>query len=181
MLPLITLDMLRKFRACAPALAAFEKKFGQSTTPKMLVEELQKMSPRCGWDVCLMRQGPELADTMLARGVNIHAMEDFALRTESLYGNTVLMKIYLEYGADVHARDNEAIQNAVALGRTRAVDLLETHGADVRVGNDSLVRIAEKNGRTEIVEILRRREKRTREVPREFFSEIVPPEEYLFA
>ncbi|OGZ11581.1 MAG: hypothetical protein A3D67_00245 [Candidatus Lloydbacteria bacterium RIFCSPHIGHO2_02_FULL_51_22] len=156
MLELVTYEYLQKLRACEDALLAFKTHFGDAVPPRVLVEVLAKMSPekRRGWHVWLLRQNPELADTLLAHGADVHAFDDVALREASRLGETELMEIYFGHGANVHARNDEALRNAIDLGRTFAVALCIAHDADVFAISDREIEKARGVGREEIVNLL---------------------------
>jgi ankyrin repeat protein len=64
-----------------------------------------------------------------ANGVNIHALDDYALCNASSNGHLELVKILLEAGANVHAKDDAALRWAYENGHLEVVDLLKKHGA----------------------------------------------------
>ena len=59
----------------------------------------------------------------------VHANDDRALRTASLYGHAALVEVLLAHGANVHALNDAALRDASANGHDPVVEALRAAGA----------------------------------------------------
>lgn len=98
---------------------------------------------------------------LLAKGADVHFMNDWALRRAAEHGHTEVVKVLLAAGANVHA-DNVFGHTDVALrlaayhDHTETVKVLLAAGADVHAKNDEALCEAAYDGHTEMLKILAR-------------------------
>ncbi|MEK0337885.1 MAG: ankyrin repeat domain-containing protein [Nitrosopumilus sp.] len=92
----------------------------------------------------------------IERGVDIHALDDWALRWASQYGRYDIVALLLENGADVHVVVDLPLRWASEMGQYDIVEILLKHGANVHADNDYALRWASENGHYDIVELLKR-------------------------
>jgi len=104
---------------------------------------------------CANHGKTEWVEYLLNRGADVHAENDWALRSASYNGHVEVVKLLLNAGADVHARADYALRWASGNGHVEVVKLLLNAGADVHASDDLALRWASGNGRTEIVKLLK--------------------------
>ena len=103
---------------------------------------------------CARHGKTEWVKFLLARGANVHALNDFALRIAATNGRTETVQVLLDDGADVHAVEDYALRWAADKGHTETVKLLLDAGANVHAMDDYALRYAAYNGHTETVQVL---------------------------
>jgi Ankyrin repeats (3 copies) len=91
---------------------------------------------------------------LLEAGADVHAESDWALRVSSKEGNRLVVDLLLEAGADVHARDDEALQLASYFGHDEVVQVLLDAGADVHARSEWPLSQASIRGHHAVVRIL---------------------------
>ena len=103
------------------------------------------------WDLAMLR-------LLIARGANIRANEDFALRRASTRGWTEAVRLLLDNHADVHAKNDEALILAARHNRVETVKLLFERQANINArqlgGQDTVLMVASRHGHQEVVELL---------------------------
>lgn len=95
-----------------------------------------------------------LVKKLIEQGVDVRALDNYALRCASYRGHTEIVKLLLEHGAPT---DDYVLTGVVRRRRAHVeiVKLLLEHGADVGVRNSAPLRWATCCGHTEVVKILR--------------------------
>jgi hypothetical protein len=78
--------------------------------------------------VCRTGDLPAL-QILLAKGADIHAVHDYALRGAAENGQTEIVRLLLERGADIHARNDVILSLAAGNGHFATMDLLVERGA----------------------------------------------------
>jgi len=96
---------------------------------------------------------------LIEKGADIHADEDYALRSASKKGNLRIVKYLIKNGADINAKDDDALKNAVRNGNTKTSNYLIQSGANpnvvLRKGYyDDLIAYARENGYEEVIDYL---------------------------
>ena len=95
-----------------------------------------------------------MAQTLLAKGANVHSDTDVALCFACEHGHTETVTMLLAAGADIHAREDDALRWAACCGHTETVKALLANGADVHADHDYALRRAVFYGHTETVQVL---------------------------
>jgi len=72
----------------------------------------------------------EMLRTLLGSGVNVHAMDDIALRESSANGHAAVVQLLLDSGADARAKNDDALYFAAVNGHVEVVHALLVAGAD---------------------------------------------------
>ena len=68
-------------------------------------------------------------------GVNVHTMDDYALRWASYMGHLNVVQYLVEQGANVHASDDLALRWASGNGHMEIVQYLVERGANIHAQN----------------------------------------------
>lgn len=66
---------------------------------------------------------------LIAKGADIHAVHDYALRAAVENGQTEIVRLLLDHQADIHARNDVALSLAAGNGHFATMDLLIEQGA----------------------------------------------------
>jgi len=96
----------------------------------------------------------DIVRLFLDRGADIHADNDWALRTASRFGHLEVARLLLDRGADIHAVDDYALRWAAEAGHLEVVRLLLDRGADIHADEDGGLQLASRNGFEEVVRFL---------------------------
>lgn len=91
-----------------------------------------------------------MVQSLIQKGADIHANNDYALRAAAENGHTDVVKLLLENGANLDAEYGYSLQSAAERGHTDVVKLLVDHGADINVA----LHAAAENGHTDVVKML---------------------------
>lgn len=90
-----------------------------------------------------------VAALLLARGANVHYMDDYPIRIAAEAGRVEASSLLLEHGADLS--DNSALYMAALNGHLETVRLLLDYGADMRAENNKALRGARFGGHDGVV------------------------------
>ena len=74
----------------------------------------------------------EVVKFLLEKGANIHAQDDYALRSATENHHLEIVKFLLEKGANIHAQDDDALILASMYGHLDIVKFLLEKGADAK-------------------------------------------------
>ncbi len=95
-----------------------------------------------------------LVKYFLKQGADLHAMNEFVLRSAAMNGYLDVVKYLVEQGADFHANDEEALRWAAWYGHLDVVKYLVEQGADLHMVDEWALRFAAKGGHLDIVKYL---------------------------
>ena len=101
-----------------------------------------------------MTESPLGVMMILKKGADIHAEYDYALRWDSRYGHTEIVRLLLKNGANVHTMIDYPLRFASRNGHTEVVKLLLENGADIHGNNDQALILASGNGHRETIRLL---------------------------
>ena len=96
----------------------------------------------------------EVVKLLVTHGANIHADGEMALRRASFHGHLPIVEFLIAHGADIHADDNEALKKAACYGRLEVVKFLVKRGANIHANNDAALKLAELNGHHDVWQAL---------------------------
>ena len=151
---IITKKEILSFNPCNEAREYVEKKLGKDKE-KVSIEFLHRIiKHKPNWVAWLMSYKAEWTKDLIELGADVHADNDYALRSASGNGRTEVVKLLLDAGANVHANNNYTLQWASYKGHTEVVKLLLDAGADVHANNNYALCWASRNGHTETVKVL---------------------------
>ena len=86
--------------------------------------------------------------------INVHALEDSAVRKAAKYGHLSIVEFLVEKGADFRAKKDYALIAAAGNGKTEVVRYLEGLGVSIYTGQGAALKKAAKNGHLETVKFL---------------------------
>ena len=99
----------------------------------------------------------EMTKWLVEHGADINAWKGFVLINPVRNGHFEVVKYLIEQGADIHAQGDGALKAAVENGDFDMVKYLVEHGANIHVNEDLPLRIAKQYGFKEISEYLQTR------------------------
>ena len=91
---------------------------------------------------------------LVAEGVDIHGMDNLALRKASARGHLEIVAFLISKGADVHADTDYAIRYASEKGHLEVVQLLVSKGADIHASRNYALVVAYEYGQVEVFDYL---------------------------
>lgn len=86
----------------------------------------------------LLRE-PEIAQYLISKGANVHAVNDEALRLAARGGDFDTIRVLVNAGANIHVNNEEALRTTVKQGRFEIAQFLVSKGAiaDQQIINDA--------------------------------------------
>ena len=91
---------------------------------------------------------------LLDRGVNIHTLDDEALRMSAYHGHLEVVRLLLDHGANIHPDNDEALRWSAEFGHLEVVRLLLDRGANIHAVDVYALRESAVNGSVEVVRLL---------------------------
>ena len=73
---------------------------------------------------------------LIKKGADIHANNDYALRSSAAKGHLEVVKLLIEKGADIHAYNNYALRWSAINGHLEVIQLLIEKGANILACDD---------------------------------------------
>jgi ankyrin repeat protein len=90
----------------------------------------------------------------IAKGVDIHYNNEYALRAACAMGHLEMAKYLISLGANIYKYFEDVLKLASLNGHLEMVKYLVSLGADVHINNDIALQVAIKYGRRRVVEYL---------------------------
>ena len=96
----------------------------------------------------------DIVQRALQGPVNVHSMDNCALRMAAEHGHLSIVSLLLEHGADVHGGNEYALIHASRSGHLKVVQVLIQHGANVTARDSYAMRMAARQGHYLVVQLL---------------------------
>ncbi len=96
----------------------------------------------------------DVVEKLVRAGADIHARDDEALRLAARHGSKPITRFLLDHGANPHAKQDQALCSAALNGWYGTAQALIEHGADIHAQQDTPLRLAMADGMTEIISLL---------------------------
>ena len=104
---------------------------------------------------CVKKGYLKVVKYLIEQGADIHTRNDSSLRFASEYGRLETVKYLVEQGANIHANDDEALINAALSRNLDVVKYLVEQGANIHVNNDEALRRSVEYDHLEVVKYLK--------------------------
>ena len=92
--------------------------------------------------------------SLVERGADIHAENDYALKSSAVNGHLDVVKYLVERGANIHVQDDDALRRSASNGHVEIVKYLVERGANIHAENDDALKSSAVNGHLDVVKYL---------------------------